>query len=288
MHKFYQYLANILIRYKLTTINKIFYKIFIHFLNKKIILNFDQCKFFAYPDKKDLSRSMIRNLRISDDEAINFIINNIKKSNSIFIDIGCNYGAFSIPIAKLKTNLNIFCFDPSKKSLNKLKENIKLNDLRNIKYFELGIGEKKKTVLFDDDLDNYKNSGSYQINSTITGYKINVESIDNLIKKKFIKPKDNIFIKIDIEGYEFYALQGLIKTINNYNVTILFEFSKKILQNHSNLEKELFKFLNDNNLRIYNLKFIEQKVKDLFLEINKLNKEHEVLGNFILCKALDI
>jgi 2-polyprenyl-3-methyl-5-hydroxy-6-metoxy-1,4-benzoquinol methylase len=144
MHKFYQYLANILIRYKLTTINKIFYKIFIHFLNKKIILNFDQCKFFAYPDKKDLSRSMIRNLRISDDEAINFIINNIKKSNSIFIDIGCNYGAFSIPIAKLKTNLNIFCFDPSKKSLNKLKENIKLNDLRNIKYFELGIGEKKK------------------------------------------------------------------------------------------------------------------------------------------------
>ena len=63
---------------------------------------------------------------------------------SIFIDIGCNYGAFSIPIAKLKTNLNIFCFDPSKKSLNKLKENIKLNDLRNIKYFELGIGEKKK------------------------------------------------------------------------------------------------------------------------------------------------
>jgi len=115
-----------------------------------------------------------------------------------------------------------------------------------------------------------------------------VESIDNLIKKKFIKPKENIFIKIDIEGYEFYALQGLIKTINNYNVTILFEFSKKILQNHSNLEKELFKFLNDNNLRIYNLKFIEQKVKDLFLEINKLNKEHEVLGNFILCKALDI
>jgi FkbM family methyltransferase len=287
MHHFYQYIVNIFIRYELTILNKIFYKILIYFLTEKIILNFNQCKFFAYPDKKDLSRSMIRNLRISDDEAVNFIISNLKKDNSIFIDIGCNYGAFSIPISKLKNNLDIFCFDPSRKSLNKLIENIKLNDLRNIMYFELGIGERTKTVLFNDNLDNYKNSGSYQIDNLKEGYKINVDSIDNLIEKKIIKPKENIFIKIDIEGYEFYALNGLTKTIKNYNVMILFEFSKKILQNHYNLEEKLLNFLDDNNLRIYNLKFVEQNVKNLFLEINKLKKEHDVLGNFILCQTID-
>jgi len=280
----FEYVANVSIKFNLKFSYKFFYKIFKFFLKDKIILKFPQCKFFAYPQKKDLSRWMIRNLKIWDEKIINLIIEQINDNNSIFIDIGCNYGAYSIPISRIKNNLKVICFDPSRKSLDRLDENINLNNLKNIKYFKLGIGEKKGEVYFDDDINNYKNSGSFEINNKNFGYKINIDSIDNLVRENKIQIKKNVYIKMDIEGYEFFALKGLVKTINDYNVTIFFEFSKKILENHLNFESEFVEFLNKNTLKIYNSNFVEQNITDLILDLNNLKKDHDVLDNFILQK----
>ena len=84
--------------------------------------------------------------------------------------------------------------------------------------------------------------------------------------------KKNVYIKMDIEGYEFFALKGLVETINNYNVIIFFEFSKKILENHANFETEFTEFLNINNLKIYNVNFVEQNPKVLILNLNLLSQ----------------
>ena len=284
MKNLFEYIANISIRLNLKLPYKFFFKVFKFFLKEKIILKFPECSFVAYPQKKDLSRWMIRNLKMWDEKMIKLIIKQIKNDNSIFIDIGCNYGAYSIPISKIKNNLNIICFDPSRKSLDRLDENINLNNLKNLKYFELGIGEKKDTVYFDDDINNYKNSGSFEINNKNIGYLVNIDSIDNLIKENKIQMKKNVYIKMDIEGYEFFALKGLVETINNYDVIIFFEFSKKILENHVNFETEFTEFLNINNLKIYNANFVEQNPKDLILNLNNLKKDHDVLDNFILQK----
>ena len=284
MKNLFEYVANVSIKFNLKLFYKFFFKVFKFFLKDKIILKFPQCKFFAYPQKKDLSRWMIRNLKIWDEKIINLIIKQINDSNSIFIDIGCNYGAYSIPISRIKNNLKVICFDPSRKSLDRLDENINLNNLKNIKYFKLGIGEKKGEVYFDDDINNYKNSGSFEINNKNFGYKINIDSIDNLVRENKIQIKKNVYIKMDIEGYEFFALKGLVKTINNYNVTIFFEFSKKILENHLNFESEFVEFLNKNTLKIYNSNFAEQNLTDLILDLNNLKEDHDVLDNFILQK----
>ena len=282
MSFFYQYIANVCIKHDLKIFYYLIYKIFKFFLNKKIILNFRKYKFAAYPQKKELSRWMIRNLKIWDNSIIDLIAKKINQKNSIFIDVGCNYGAYSIPLSKIKNIVDIYCFDTSKKSLDRLIENIELNKIKKIKYFNLGIGEKNKTVFFDDNIKNYKNSGSFEINHNQIGYKMKVNSIDNLIEKRIINPKKNIYIKIDVEGYDFFALKGLVKTIRKYNVFIVFEFSKKILEHHKNLETDMFNFIKDNDLILYNTQFIEQKLKKLFVNIKKLKKNYEVLDNFIL------
>ena len=231
----YEAILNFLIRNNFQYLNKILFNVSKFFLNKRIILDFMKFKFYAYPQKKELSRWMIRHLKIWEKEHVEIILNQIKNDNTIFIDIGSNYGAYSIPVAKLKNKTNVYCFDPSEKALNQLKDNIRLNDIKNIKYFKLGVGEKEKTVYFDDEIKNYKNSGSYEINNNNLGKKILINSIDNLIEDREIIPKKNIIIKMDIEGYEYLALQGLIKTIKNYDVFIFFEFSNKIILNYDYL-----------------------------------------------------
>ena len=283
----YETILNFLIRNNFQGLNKILFKVFKFFLKKKIVLNFLKYKFYAYPQKKELSRWMIKNLKIWDESSVEMIINQIKNDNTTFIDIGCNYGAYSIPIAKLKNKINVYCFDPSEKALNQLKDNILLNDIKNIRYFNIGIGEKNKTVFFNDEIKNYKNSGSYEISDKYSGKKILINSIDNLIDNNTIIPKKKIIIKIDIEGYEFLALQGLIKTIKKYDVFIFFEFSKKLVSNHDNLLISFTKFLKENNLKIFNSEFYEIKVEDLFNKIKYLPKGHEVVGNYIITKNIN-
>ena len=283
----YETILNFLIRNNFQGLNKILFKVLKFFLKKKIVLNFLKYKFYAYPQKKELSRWMIKNLKIWDESSVEMIINQIKNDNTTFIDIGSNYGAYSIPIAKLKNKINVYCFDPSEKALNQLKDNIVLNDIKNIKYFNVGVGEKNKTAFFNDEIKNYNNSGSYEISNKYSGKKILINSIDNLIDDGKIIPKKKIVIKMDIEGYEFLAFQGLIKTIKKYDIFIFFEFSKKLVLNHDNLLISFTKFLKENNLKIFNSKFYEVKIEDLFDKIKYLPKGHEVVGNYIITKNVN-
>ena len=279
----FQQIANFFIKKrKIIIFYKFLFKIFKFFLKKKIVLNFTSFKFYVYPNKKDLSFWMLRYLKIWDEPKINLIINKSGKSDFTFIDIGCNYGAYSIPISKIVKNSQIYAFDPSEKSISRIKENIKLNKIFNIELFNIGIAEKRKKVFFDDNINNYKNSGSFQISSNNHGKEILVESIDNLIEQKIIKPKKKIFIKMDIEGYEFYALQGLKKSLKNYKIFILFEFSKKIFENHLNFEKSFTNFIKENNLMIFDKKMRVISVKYLFENIHKIPKEWDVLDDFII------
>ena len=196
----YERILNFLIRNNFQKLNIILFKVFKFFLKKKIVLNFLKYKFYAYPQRKEMSRWMIKHLKIWDKRDIEIIINQIKNDNTIFIDIGCNYGAYSIPIAKLKNKINVYCIDPSEKALNQLKDNIKLNDIKNIEYFKIGVGEKNKNAFFNDEIKNYKNSGSYEISNKYSGKKILIDSIDNLIENGKIIPKKKNYSKNRCRG----------------------------------------------------------------------------------------
>ena len=104
-----------------------------------------------------------------------------------------------------------------------------------------------------------------------------------MVTKWFVRFVIDVW-EMDIEGYEFYALQGLQETINNFNVIIFFEFSKKIIENHKNLEKDFLKFIQSNDLKVYDKKLNKKNLHQLFIDIEKLSNEHEVLDNFILTK----
>ena len=59
---------------------------------------------------------MLKNLKPWDLGNINLINNLLGNYKSLFIDCGVNYGAYSIPISKQKSNTAVVCFDPSKKA----------------------------------------------------------------------------------------------------------------------------------------------------------------------------
>ena len=264
-----------------------FFSIFKFLISGPIVLNFKKYKFYSYLRKKDLSRWMLRNLKEWDKDNILTILNLIKSNEYTFIDCGCNYGAYSIPIAKTRPEINVYAFDASKKIIARLEENINLNNISNINIFNFGIADKIDYINFDDNLRNFKNSGSYRfVNKARNNLnRVKVYSLDELVNENKIELTKNIIIKLDIEGFEFKALRGMVKILENNNVFILFEFSKMLLENEEDFKNRFEKFIFENKLQLYDLKFNKIRSTKLFEILSKTDTRYQTIGDYILTKS---
>jgi len=276
---------NIINKYLFKKNKKIYYLYFsiFKFLTKsKFILNFKNYKFYASFNKKSLSRWMLKNLKAWDSENVEKIIFFLKKYNGSFIDCGCNFGAYSIPIAKEFEDQNVYAFDASKKAIHKLKQNIDLNKITNITYFNIGIGDKNTEAYFNEEISDLKNDGSFRFTQDKSNEKTKIYKLDDVFENDKISIKENIVIKLDLEGFDFLALKGLTKTLNRSKVIIFIEISKMLLENSKNFSNEFELFIKNNKLNIYDLNLKNKNVDEIIKSINAIDINNETIGDYII------
>lgn len=196
---------------------KIFYyifSIFKFFLEKPVILDFKFYKFLAFPQKFDYSRFLLTRGDLPDPRELDLIKKIIKNKKNLFIDCGSNYGSYSIPIAAFNKNCDVYAFDASKSVKKTFLQNLKLNNLKNISYYNLAIGETNKTVIFHEDIlnDIKSSTGSgfviNRIDNKKFDYKIKIIRLDNFFSYVKLKKYELVFIKIDLEGHDIKAIYG--------------------------------------------------------------------------------
>ena len=278
----FQNIINKYLSKKNRKIYNLYFSIFKFITKSKFILNFKNYRFYASFDKKSLSRWMLKNLKPWDNENVEKVIYFIKKYNGSFVDCGCNFGAYSIPIAREFGDQNIYAFDASKKAIHNLKQNINLNKIKNINYFNIGIGDKNTEAYFNEDIDNLKNDGSFRFTRNSNNEKINIYKLDDIFKNEKISLKENIIIKLDLEGFDFLALKGLSETIQKSKVIIFIEMSKMLLENSENFSNEFDLFIKNNKLNIYDLKLKSKHVDEIIMSLNEVEISKETIGDYII------
>ena len=137
-----------------------------------------------------------------------------------FIDVGANFGIYSLRISKFFKTLKIIAFEPVSTTFNKLKVHIKINNLeKKIKIYNMGLsntnGLKKMIAM---KRRNYIQSGGFSFN--IPKRKLSTEETiqyhKSIIGDKILKfKKKKIAIKIDVEGYENKVLLGIKNLLKN-------------------------------------------------------------------------
>lgn len=175
---------------------------------------------------------------------VDYLLEKIKESlpnykNIYFFDIGANFGLYSIIVGnKFKDKVKIIGFEPYKESFDLYKKNLETNNIKNFNIYDFGLFNSDQKQKFQ--LDSV-NPGGNKISSQDGNFiEINVKEFDNLqINLDF--ENSVAFIKMDIEGSETFALQGIKETLNKFDeVLILIE------DFYVNPEKELnsqnFKF----------------------------------------------
>jgi FkbM family methyltransferase len=235
---------------KIPFINKIYSKILNTILNskKEFIVNFKNISLFI--NIKDPIDKIIFYKNEYEEKQIKFLYNWVKKNKpNIFIDIGANFGIYSLRISKLFQILKVIAFEPVLTTFNKLKMNIKINNLgRRIKTYNIGLsntnGLKKMVAL---KRRNYIQSGGFSFN--IPKRKLTNEEINQYHKTikgdeilKFKKKK--IVIKIDVEGYENKVLFGIKNLLNNNKILLQIEiFDDNFKKINKFLLKKKFKLI---------------------------------------------
>ena len=187
------------------------------------------------------------------------IINYLKKLNlKYFIDVGAHKGEFLSYILSLNYK-KIYCFEPQKKVFKVLYKNFK--NIKNIQLFNLGLAHKNSKITFYENkltststFSRSKNTPFSKIknlilnskNSYIDKYPINVRTLDEIfINKKIF----NIFLKIDVEGFELNVLKGAKKTLSKKVKFILIERHFFQLYKGNSTEK-VHLFLKKNNFKL--------------------------------------
>lgn len=125
-----------------------------------------------------------------------FILDTLN-SDSVFVDIGANVGHFTLLAASC--NAEVYSFEPIPATFKKLEANIMLNKL-SINLNNLGIGEKTDYLYFTQNLG-VMNRVEFKENENTV--KVKTIRLDDFPFKK--KPT---FIKIDVEGFEWFVLKG--------------------------------------------------------------------------------
>jgi FkbM family methyltransferase len=124
------------------------------------------------------------------------------KENEVFIDAGGYDGQTSVEFIKHCPNYkSIYIFEPSEENILLAKENLK--NYNNIHFISIGLSNKKEILKFDTT------SGSASSISETGTTEILVDALDKIVNEKAT------FIKMDIEGAEGLALEGMSKHILN-------------------------------------------------------------------------
>lgn len=150
----------------------------------------------------------------------------IVDNDSTFFDIGANIGWVSMNVAKMKKNIRIFAFEPIKQSFAYLKQNIRINSIKNFKAFNFGFSDEKKELPFYFNPEDSGSASAANLSESLKVKRItcSLKKLDDFILKTNI----NIdCIKCDVEGGELFVLQGAIKTLEKQKPMIFVEMLRK-------------------------------------------------------------
>jgi FkbM family methyltransferase len=136
-------------------------------------------------------------------------------AGDVVVDAGTYVGVFTIYASKLiGATGRVFAFEPDPGTLEKLKINLRLNNVTNVVVIDKGLWSQNTTLFFRKGLEL---GSSFVIDQNVNRdevVEVPVTTIDTVLKDEPVHGR--LFIKMNIEGSEVEALKGAVNTTTKY------------------------------------------------------------------------
>lgn len=200
---------------------------------------------------------------ISDERIINLIKNKLKPG-TVAIDIGANIGFYTMLLSQLVgPKGKVFAFEPEEENYKHLRDKVK--NIGNIVLEKTALGESSGEIsLYKSSLLNVDHQ-TYD-----TGESRNLETVKCIALDDYLHSGTKVdLIKIDIQGYDYFALRGMMELVKRSdNLTLVGEVWPYGLKKSGSSAKEYMSLLKSLGFNVY---FFDKNVEENFIK-NEINK----------------
>lgn len=147
------------------------------------------------------------------------------------LDIGSNIGYYALlESKKIGHSGKVWAIEPSPENFSTLEENIKLQNVENIKAFNFAIGDENGEVEFViSKKSNWSKVKSKNDSIELDDKIINVplKTLDSFSIENNLKRVD--LLRMDVEGYENKIILGSMQFLKQFKPTVMIEIHKRIM-----------------------------------------------------------
>ncbi|WP_456440975.1 FkbM family methyltransferase [Psychroserpens sp.] len=171
-------------------------------------------------------------------------ISKILKPGDTYVDVGANIGSLVLTASISVSNSGkVVGIEAHPETFKNLEANIKLNKSKNIKLVQSAVGDRKGVLFFS-------NINSDDQNKVLLEPKNGIEVEVNTLDELLLEYQNVSVLKIDVEGYEKYVLEGAKETLNKTDV-ILFESWENHFSNFGYNTGNVIQILNNQGFEVY-------------------------------------
>jgi FkbM family methyltransferase len=159
---------------------------------------------------------------VYEENTSDFIVSRLPP-NGVFLDLGANIGAITIPVQAKRKDVRVVSVEAAPWIFSYLEQNLKQNKATNVLSFN------KALYYSDNEILNFyapeEKFGKGSLSPVFTNRMIPVTTIkvDTLVSELGISKVD--LVKIDVEGYEYHVFQGAAGLLGRPDAPdIIFEF----------------------------------------------------------------
>lgn len=138
------------------------------------------------------------------------------------VDVGAHYGAYALPMSRIVTDKGLVtALEPSRHARAVLSRNVRLNNARNVRVLPVAAGRDTSRGTLHIHRDRSRSSLAVLSDGATAKESVEVVRLDDAVRRD----RRIALIKMDIEGYEQWALEGARSILTGDRPVVIFEYT---------------------------------------------------------------
>ncbi len=158
-------------------------------------------------------------------------------SHKLLFDVGGLHGIFSLAFAA--NGRQAVAFEPSPLAFPILSQHVHMNPDLKVEAVQMAIGDKPGEIQMEYQ---WQHLVAKKAGEPVTGdvVRVPVQTLDDICRQRNLWPD---VMKIDIEGFEYFALKGAHELLEKHHPTLFLEVHQQLLATHGITLNDFWKLL---------------------------------------------